>query len=197
ISLIVTSPLTRTLQTATTALSFLTPLGVPIITSPLLQETTNNNIDIGRTVSDLIPLFPQVDFSEVEKDEVWPRKEGLYACSYESLLERGRVARKWLKARPEQAIAVVSHDGFLRVGICGRKFGNADFRVFEFEEGDGLGLVEWESTEENGGGLGTCPKGQFRWLPNDFKYMPAASRPSGAVMQAGLAETERLSSSSQ
>jgi broad specificity phosphatase PhoE len=59
-------------------------------------------------------LFPQVDLSEVEKDEVWPKKEGLYAYSYESLLERGRVARKWLKARPEQAIAVVSHDGFLR-----------------------------------------------------------------------------------
>ena len=43
-------------------------------------------------------------------------------------------------------------------------------------EGEGLGLVEWESTEENGGGLGACPKGQFRWLPNDFKYMPAAER---------------------
>jgi hypothetical protein len=86
-------------------------------------------------ISDLIPLFPQVDFSEVEKDEVWPRKEGLYAYLYESLLERGRVARKWLEARPEKAIAVVSHDGFLRVGICGRKFGNAHFRIFEFDEG--------------------------------------------------------------
>jgi len=64
-------------------------------------------------------------------------------------------------------------------------------------EGEGLGLVEWESTEENGGGLGACPKGQFRWLPNDFKYMPAAERPSGAVMKAELAETGRLSSSSQ
>jgi len=35
-----------------------------------------------------------------------------------------------------------------------------------------LGLVEWKSTEEKGGGLGTSPKGHFGWLPNDFKYMP-------------------------
>jgi broad specificity phosphatase PhoE len=87
------------------------------------------------------------------------------------LTERGSVARKWLKERKEKVVAVVSHDGFMRVGICQKKFGNADYRIFEFNE-DGLGLMEWESTEQSGGGLRTCPPGHFGWLPNDFKYMP-------------------------
>jgi hypothetical protein len=161
----------------------------------LFQETTNNNIDIGRPVSLLASEFPGVDFSEVVKDDVWPRKEGLYAYSYESLIERGKAARTWLKARPEKVIAVVSHGGFMRLGICGKRFGNADFRVSEFEEGEGLGVVEWESTENKGGELGSCPKGHFGWLPNDFKYMPYP--PSNDVVQDELAKTERLATSLQ
>ncbi|KAE9362972.1 phosphoglycerate mutase-like protein [Stipitochalara longipes BDJ] len=193
ISLVVTSPLTRTLQTAT-SLTFLTSRGVPIIALPFLQETTINNIDIGRPASLLASEFPGVDFSLVEKDPIWPRKEGIYAFEYEALTERGKLARKWLKERKEEVIAVVGHDGFMRVGLCGKKFGNADFRIFEFEEGDRLELVEWESTEKNGGELGTCPKGKFGWLPNDFKYMP--NPPSEDVIRAELAETERLAGSS-
>ncbi|PMD31988.1 phosphoglycerate mutase-like protein [Hyaloscypha variabilis F] len=193
ISLIVTSPLTRTLQT-TTSLSFLTSRGVPIIALPFLQETTNNNIDIGTPASILSKTFPSVDFSLVEKDEIWPRKEGLYAYQYEALIERGKVARNWLKERKEEVIAVVGHDGFLRVGLCGKKFGNADFRIFEFEEGEGDQLVEWESTEKNGGVLGTCPKGSFGWVESDFKYMPHP--PSEDVIRAELAETERMAGSS-
>ncbi len=99
-----------------------------------------------------------------------------------------------MEARLEKVIAVVGHDGFLRVGICGKKFRNADFRIFDFESGeDELGLLEWQSTEENGGGLGTCSKGVFGWLPSDFKYMPSKS--SEEVMQIDLAKTARLSSS--
>jgi len=99
-----------------------------------------------------------------------------------------------LKKRKEEVIAVVGHDGFLRVGLCGKKFGNADFRIFEFEEGEGDQLVEWESTEKNGGGLGTCPKGRFGWVESDFKYMPHL--PSEDVIRTELAETERMASSS-
>ncbi|RDW77669.1 hypothetical protein BP6252_05722 [Coleophoma cylindrospora] len=114
--------------------------------------------------------FPNIDFSTM--DPVFPAKEGLYEFSMEALTERGLAARRWLKARKEKVIAVVGHDGFMRVGICQKKFGNADFRIFEFAGGDSLELIEWEETEKRGGGLGTCPKGSFGWLPNDFKYMP-------------------------
>jgi broad specificity phosphatase PhoE len=95
-------------------------------------------------------------------DERWPSKEGEYAFTLEAVLERGRECRRWLKGREEKCIAVVSHSGFLRVGVSNRRFANADFRVFDFaEEDDGEArLVEWEFTERNGGGLGKSEKGE-------------------------------------
>jgi broad specificity phosphatase PhoE len=71
-----------------------------------------------------------------------------------------------LAARPEKAVLVVSHAGFLRVGVTGRYFMNGDWRVFEFEgsgdeagfgDGEGEGkegvrLREWEETETGGMG---------------------------------------------
>ncbi|KUJ11205.1 phosphoglycerate mutase-like protein [Mollisia scopiformis] len=174
IELIVVSPMRRTLQTTEASLGWLLNRGFPAVARAEWQENTVNNIDIGRPISELVKEYPRIDFSGV--DRVFPAKEGLYEFSLESLTERGVVARKWLKERKEKVIAVVSHDGFMRVGISHRKFGNADYRIFEFEEDvngrDGLKLVEWDLTENNGGGLGTSPKGTFGWLPHDFKYMP-------------------------
>lgn len=73
------------------------------------------------------------------------------------MTERGIAAKKWIKERPEKVIAVVSHSGFLRVGITdGKMFENADYRIFEFRED--LELKEWELTETKGGGLGKSPK---------------------------------------
>jgi hypothetical protein len=104
---------------------------------------------------------------------VFPKKEGLYRFSERGLTERGIAARKWLKRRPEKIIAVVSHSGILRVRVSYRKYENADFRVFDFAEGEededvGGRLVEWELTEKNGGGLGISPKGTFRMNPGDY-----------------------------
>jgi broad specificity phosphatase PhoE len=169
VGLVVVSPMRRTLQTAERALGWLMQRGVPAVARAEWQENTVNNIDIGRPVSELEQEFPTFDWSMM--DPLFPAKEGLYEFSEAALTERGIAARKWLKDRKEKVVAVVSHDGFMRVGICGRKFGNADLRVFEFEQ-DGLGLVEWDETEKAGGALGTSPKGRFGWEPNDFKYMP-------------------------
>lgn len=165
----------RTLQTAEASLGWLMERGVPAIALAEWQENTVNNIDIGRPVSELKKEYPNFDFSVV--DPIFPAKEGLYEFSLEGLTERGIMAKKWLRERKEKVIAVVSHDGFMRVGISQKKFGNADYRIFEFgkEEDDGeegLKLVEWETTEKNGGGRGLSPKGTFGWLPHDFKYMP-------------------------
>lgn len=102
------------------------------------------------------------------------------------MTERGIAARKWLKKRPEKVIAVVSHSGFLRVGVSYRGFQNADFRIFEFEEStkhDDIGgkLVEWEFTEKNGGGLGKSPKGVQHPGPLDW---PAEKEKIPAVGEA-------------
>jgi len=57
--------------------------------------------------------------------------------------------------RPEKAIVVVSHSGFLRLGVTTHYFFNADYRIFDFEEvvdGEPLRLKQWASTKA--GGLG-------------------------------------------
>jgi hypothetical protein len=71
-------------------LAFSIERGVPIIAHPSFQETTNNNIDVRRPASALKPDFPHIDFTDVEQDKIWPRKETIYAYSYEALIERGR-----------------------------------------------------------------------------------------------------------
>jgi hypothetical protein len=50
-------------------------------------------------------------------------------------------------------------------------YDNADFRIFDFGEGDdeiGGRLIEWELTEANGGGLGKSPKGIYLMGPGDY-----------------------------
>ena len=66
---------------------------------------------------------------------------------------------------------VVSHSGFLRVGVSYRHYHNADFRIFDFAEGHeavGGKLVEWEMTEQKGGGLGKSSKGIFPMEVGDY-----------------------------
>lgn len=171
----------RTLQTADRALGWLRSQGVPFIALAEWQETSVNRIDIGRPVAQIAAQFPWCDFSQI--DLVWPAKTGLYEFSEAALVVRGVEAKRWLRARPEKVIAVVSHAGFMRTGICNRDFGNADFRVFAFEnviykEGDEvdenakLQMVESDLTVRNGGGMGSSQDGHFGWQASDFKWMP-------------------------
>ena len=112
--------------------------------------------------------WPQFDWEAV--DPAYPSKEGLYAFSKEGLTQRGIAARKWLRNRPEKVIAVVSHSGFLRVGVSNKGYYNADYRIFEFGEGDeetGGKLVEWEMTAKKNGGLGKSGHGFYYLAPGE------------------------------
>jgi hypothetical protein len=103
--------------------------------------------------------FPRVDFETV--DHVWPDKTSQagrkYAYSKTAILERGRRAIGHLYSRQEKLIFIVSHSGFLRLGVVGRWFFNSDFRVFQFDEkrsGDAIEmLLQDESTAAGGLGL--------------------------------------------
>ena len=110
--------------------------------------------------------WPQFDWGAV--DPLYPKKEGLYEFSKGGLTERGRVAKKWLMGREEKVIAVVSHSGFLRVGVSHSRYENADFRIFEFGGEEGVELVEWEVTEKKGGGLGKSERGHFPMSTTDY-----------------------------
>ncbi|KAF4636096.1 hypothetical protein G7Y89_g1998 [Cudoniella acicularis] len=146
----------RTLQTAKQGLGWLMDRGVPVILRPEWQENSAKPCDTGTEISAMQKEWPQFDWSAV--DPKYPSKTGLYEFSQVGLTNRGIAAREWLRSRPEQ-------------GVSYKKYDNADFRIFDFAEGDeeiGGKLVEWDLTEKKGGGLGKSPRGTFVLGPGDF-----------------------------
>ncbi|KAK3682798.1 histidine phosphatase superfamily [Podospora appendiculata] len=160
VGLIVVSPMRRTIQTALLAFAPLIEKGVPVVADARWQENSAARCDTGSPLATLMAEFPQVDFSQV--DPVWPDKTtaagAAYAYNRNAILTRGQSALRDLAARPEKAIIVVSHSSFLRQGLTGRWFMNADYRIFDFEERtagesdeDFILLKQWESTLTTGG----------------------------------------------
>ena len=100
-----------------------------------------------------------MDFSNV--DPVFPDKSSPAGSKYfptrSAVVARGQACLRSLYQRPEKWVVVVSHSGFLRMGVTGWWFFNGDYRIFDFgvnpEEGAPLKLVQWESTVSGGLGL--------------------------------------------
>lgn len=124
VQLVVTSPLTRCLETATHA--FPPGCGVPIVALECVRECVNYNCDARRPVSELRQQFPHVDFSQIVDDEdpVWaalesrfgpqeahrrPRESGLSGL----VAARAQQFVRWLQQRPERELCVFSHSAFL------------------------------------------------------------------------------------
>ncbi|KAF2280954.1 phosphoglycerate mutase-like protein [Westerdykella ornata] len=188
VELIVVSPMRRTLQTMKLALGWLIDeKKVPVLPDAGWQENADKPCDTGSPLSVLATEFPDLDFSPV--DPLFPEKttnlaSNPYAFTRKAILARGQTCLEKLYSRPEKVIAVVSHSGFLRAAVCNRRFFNADWRVFDFDEErmresresrgegrDGKGLFflqEWGLTEERGGGMGRSEKGVYGPLETDF-----------------------------
>ncbi|KAJ0295437.1 hypothetical protein COL516b_012589 [Colletotrichum fioriniae] len=148
-AIIIVSPMRRTIQTALLSLDWLIKKGVPIQADARWQ---------GSTIADLKVEFPGVDFSTV--DPIYPNKTlpagALYAFNREAILGRGQSGLQNVYERKEKLVFIVSHSGFLRAGVTGYWFFNADYRIFEFEKsgtpGKSYQLQQVESTLS--GGLG-------------------------------------------
>ncbi|KAK6205868.1 hypothetical protein LQW54_008163 [Pestalotiopsis sp. IQ-011] len=171
-TLVVVSPLRRTLQSYHHGLSWLAEQGIRVELraewqtkktdaagrpSGNLQETTANPCDVGSEIEVISKEWPQLDFSQL--DPVYPAKTGLYDAAQESLLHRARVAREWLFHRPEKYVIVMTHSGFIRrvVPNC-RKYANAEYRLYDFatDEGEAEGddasqfrLIEREAVHQS------------------------------------------------
>lgn len=101
-----------------------------------------------------------MDFSTV--DPVYPDKTSPAGAKYrytrDAIVGRAQSALADLHPRDERAVVVVSHSGFLRQGVTGCWFFNADYRIFDFEEGSGgageggYRLRQWELTRSGGMG---------------------------------------------
>ena len=113
--LVVTSPLTRAIQTS--AILFGEHPAEPrVLVEVLHRECQESSCDVGRAASEIAREFPHLDVGHLP--EVWWHAEegcavGAYPVEPRHLFDR-RVAefREWLRRRPERTIAVVGHGTF-------------------------------------------------------------------------------------
>ncbi|KAI9069556.1 phosphoglycerate mutase-like protein [Trametes sanguinea] len=149
--LLVTSGLRRTLST--TLLGFpalrerLEAAGKPIVVLPQLQEVNDLPCDTGsdRAALEADPEYAGLDLSPLTPD--WTSKAGFYAATEPAIRARARWVRRWLRARPEARIVVVSHGDFLRYLTKGENdhapWANVEMREYTFAR-DGGGDEEDE-----------------------------------------------------
>ena len=126
VSLIVTSPLTRALETAVGV--FDGSPSAPVVVQPLLRELLGDSCDIGRPASALSKEFPSIDFSSLQ-DPWWHQgpldNRGVPLEPRELLANRIAEFKDWLASRRESLILVVSHSGFL-AALCGIRLPNCE-----------------------------------------------------------------------
>lgn len=144
VELLVSSPLTRALQTA--ELSFagdILPATTPRLVLPSSRERLYMSSEIGRPKDILIQEFPRWDYSLVPDDIWWYvhpegedyvewRPKGVYACPGEPesvFVARMKELRDWLLRREERVICVVCHWGVARA-LSGLSFENCDIKFF-------------------------------------------------------------------
>lgn len=131
--LVLTSPLTRALQT-TLGLFAEHPAAPPIRVEHRHREHGENSCDVGRPPVALAAEFPHFDFAHLE--EIWwhtdgeADERGIFVEPWETLQARVAHFRDWLGGRPERLIAVVGHGTFFRV-LTGETLDNCGIAVIE------------------------------------------------------------------
>jgi broad specificity phosphatase PhoE len=111
-----------------------------VVTLPQAQECNDYPCDTGSSADVLCadPEFAEFDFSNLPDD--WTSKQGFWAADYESLTNRARWVRQFLRDRPEKCIVLVAHGDVLRRitatknGPSSHGWKNAEARVFRFDE---------------------------------------------------------------
>lgn len=125
VELIVTSPLTRAIETAMLAFD---GHRAPIRVEALHRERLEHSGDVGRARSALAAEFGALEFGPFP--EIWwkhdpGRPEAMAVESENELRARVAAFRDWLAARPERDIAVVGHGTFLN-RLTGHVFANCE-----------------------------------------------------------------------
>ncbi|GAQ86475.1 phosphoglycerate mutase [Klebsormidium nitens] len=129
IDLIVTSPLTRAMDTMQLAFA---GVDAPKVVCELARERLWMASDIGRHPNDLLLEYPALDFSSLA--DIWWHTDGkgdplaIFPESPEIFRARVAAFKEWLAARPERTIAVVSHWGVL-FSLTGKEFENCELHT--------------------------------------------------------------------
>ncbi len=133
VDLVVTSPLTRAIETAL-GVSEGGPT-VPVIVDALLRERLGDSCDIGRSPGELGRRFPDLDFTHLP--EVWWHEgpldaRGIPMEPWPQVEQRARQFAAWLWSRPERSVLVVSHHGLLG-SLGGVEVANCELREWTGE----------------------------------------------------------------
>lgn len=181
VDLVTASPLRRTIYTALEGFEpvFKAHPKMQLIALPDIQETSDVACDTGSDPQVLREEFAgkNVDLGLVH--EGWNNKAGRYAPNNRALKERARAARRWLKARPEKEIVMVTHGGFLHYftedwedssQFQGTGWKNTEYRTFAFTDeehkddlegypldGDNATLTETLESRKRRGKAGPTP----------------------------------------
>lgn len=106
------SPMSRTLQTATIALSKCAELNIPLIAEESIRERIGvHPCDKRSAREDIEKLYPGVDFSRIENgpDTIWTEQRE----TEDTLAARGKTFFLSLLKHPETTFAVFTHSSFL------------------------------------------------------------------------------------
>ncbi|KAL4989973.1 histidine phosphatase superfamily [Aspergillus falconensis] len=155
IDLVVASPLRRTMYTALQSFEpvFKANPDMKLILLPDIQETSDVACDTG---SDPSALRKEIEDKGLPVDaslvhEGWNVKTGRYAPTNAAVGARARDARRWLKARPEKEIVMVSHGGVLHYftedwedssQFQGTGWTNTEYRTYTFSDNIDLDDLE-------------------------------------------------------
>ncbi|CAN8311868.1 unnamed protein product [Cochlearia groenlandica] len=155
IELVITSPLRRTMQTATGIFRgqeaiYNSENSPPILALEICRERMGlYPCDRRESISTQRLCFSEIDFTMIESDEdvLWVAEE---RENLEEVSTRGLYFLKWLWERPETEIAVVSHGIFLQQTLIASheklgiplqdslltRFGNCELRSIRIEKSD-------------------------------------------------------------
>ena len=133
IDLIVTTPLTRALQT-TAGIFADHPSAPRVLVESLHRERLENSCDVGRSPALLAQEFPAFALDHLP-DVWWHNDEtaderGVCVEPVEAVFSRTQEFKRWLLRRPEHRIAVVGHGTFFFM-LTGRKFANCEIAEIE------------------------------------------------------------------
>ncbi|KAB8071169.1 histidine phosphatase superfamily [Aspergillus leporis] len=212
VELVTASPLRRTIYTALQSFMpvFEARKDTKLILLPDVQETSDVPCDTG---SDPDVLRKEMEEKGLPVDstlvhEGWNNKTGQYAPTHAAIKKRARDARRWLKARPEKEIIVVTHGGFLHYftedwedssQYQGTGWVNTEYRTYEFSpeihktdlEGRELDcenatMVETIGSRERRGKEGPAPDREAQ----KFLYKMGTQGWDGQGLQLSTAERE-------
>ncbi|EME41994.1 hypothetical protein DOTSEDRAFT_72932 [Dothistroma septosporum NZE10] len=145
VDLLLASPLRRAIQTCQLSFAPCVERGLVIIALPTAEEVSEAPSDTGSPVEDLIEEFgsEKVDFDHLKHG--WYKHEGEFATDAKACNARALKLRKWIKARPEREVALVSH-GFFNHFTTGEVddkgeqttpwWNEAELRTYQFRDGD-------------------------------------------------------------